>query len=84
MHDLRDHDGLSREQFIIRMAKALEGVENVYSAPQRLDAYEAAGFFGEEIPAYDLECQRREVIRRSIGNLKDKRQCLKESQSASL
>lgn len=81
VNDLRDREGLSREQFVIAMTKALFGVVNIDDARERLTAYCRAGFFDHDIIVNDAECRRREVIRRSISNLRDKARCPKVSQS---
>ena len=72
MSDLRDHDGLTRESFIIRMAGALIAVNDLNDAAARCEAYCRAGFLDEQIITHDRECKRRETIRRSISSMRER------------
>ena len=70
--DLDDYSALSREQFLCRMAKALETVSDIDDPLHRLMALCRAGYSNEQIIDHSDECTRRERIRRSIANMKER------------
>jgi len=63
---------LSREQFIIKMARVLVDCIDPADPIERLMAYCRAGYLDEQIIEHDTECARRETIRRAIYNLGQK------------
>ena len=70
------HEGFSsyipKETFLVAMAISLIAVSDIDNPEQRCEAYIRAGYTDEEILEHDTECARRETIRRSIYNLKEK------------
>lgn len=69
---MRGRKWMAHEQVKIAMARCLIAVADVEDPEQRCDAYIRAGYTDEEILEHDAECKRREMIRRSLFNLRER------------
>ncbi len=65
MCDLRDHDGITREQIIIAMARLLSNTD-LDNTIWRIEAYVRNGFYDRDIIEHDDEAVRRERLRRKL------------------
>jgi hypothetical protein len=57
---------IDRESTIIRMANALDGLNNLSHEGARLMAYQRAGVLYGEAMAYDRDAHRRQLERRDL------------------
>lgn len=57
---------IDRESTIIRMANALDGLNNLSHEGERLVAYQRAGVLYGEAMAYDRDAHRRQLERREL------------------
>jgi hypothetical protein len=57
---------IDRESTIVRMANALDGLNNLSHEAERLIAYQRAGVLYGEAMAYDRDAHRRQLKRRDL------------------